>query len=89
MAEPPKRDAWPQVRRALIIFALLAGGIGVFSILGGRQGDFEAGLPGAIVGASAAAVVVVVELIGRRLTRKPPGADGKGGVETETQIGTL
>jgi hypothetical protein len=88
MAELQKRGAWPQIRRALIISALLAGGIAVLSLLGGREGDFEAGLPGAIVGASVGAVVVVVELIGRRLTRKPPAPDGKGGVETETQKGT-
>jgi hypothetical protein len=81
MAEAPQGSAWPQLRRGLVIFAILAGGMAVFSLIGGRRGDFEAGLPGAIVGGLAAAVVVGVELIGRRLARKQPGADGKGGAE--------
>jgi hypothetical protein len=70
MAEPPQGGAWPQFRRGLIIFAMLAGGMAVISFLGGRRGDFEAGLPGAIVGGLVAAVVGVVELIMWRLARK-------------------
>lgn len=72
---PPSQGAWPQIRRGLVIFALLAGGMAVLSLLGGRRGDFEAGLLGAIVGGLAGAVVVAVELIGRRLVRKRSAAD--------------
>jgi hypothetical protein len=46
MVEPPSSSAWLQIRRGLVIFALLAGGMAVISLLGGRRGDFEAGLLG-------------------------------------------
>jgi hypothetical protein len=77
MADPTPRSAWPQIRRGLVIFSLLAGGMAVISLLGGRRGDFEAGLLGAIVCGLAGAVVVAVELIGRRLARKQSAADGQ------------
>jgi hypothetical protein len=69
---------WPQIRRGLLIFALLAGVMAVASLFSGRRGDFEAGLPGAIVGGLVGAVVVAVELMVRRRGCKRSAEDDKG-----------
>jgi hypothetical protein len=82
MAEP-QGTVWPQLRRGLVIFAILVGGIVVLSLLGGRRGDFEAGLLGAIVVGLIAAVIGGVELIGWRLARRRPKEDRKGGTGPE------
>jgi hypothetical protein len=78
LAESPQGSLWQQLRRGLIILAVLAGGMAVICLIGGRRGDFAAGLLGAIAGGLAAAVVAGVELLGRRLARKQPKADENG-----------
>jgi hypothetical protein len=91
MADPPNARVWPQLRRALIILAVLAGGIAVLSLLSGRPGDFQAGLPGIVVGGLVAAIIVSVELIGRSLARRQPdpnrGKDSSPGPEANERKG--
>jgi hypothetical protein len=78
MAESPQGSVWPQLRRGLVIVAILAGGLALLSFIGGRRGDFAAGLVPGVIVAGLAAVVGGVELFVRRLARKQPGADAKG-----------
>jgi hypothetical protein len=69
MAESPP-SKWPERRRGLLLLVVLIGGMTLLSFASGRPGDFEAGMFGAVVGASIMALVAGVELLGRFLLRK-------------------
>jgi hypothetical protein len=64
---------WPKRRRGLLILVVLIGGMTVFSLARGRPGDVEAGLIGGVIGATIAAIVAGVELVGWFLIRKRRG----------------
>ena len=66
----PSRSGWPASRRALVLLAVLIGGMSLYSLLFVRRGDFAAGLVPGIIGAALAATVVLVEVTGRWLARR-------------------
>ena len=75
MTRSPQRGTGSQFRRPLITAAVLFGGMAVLSFLSRRPGDFEAGLVPGVVGAALVALVVVIELTGRRFIRKRRTSD--------------
>jgi hypothetical protein len=70
MAVPSSQNSGSQVKRALLLAAVLCGAMSTFSLLSGRPGDMEAGLIGAGLGGLFVGGVVAVELLGRSLVRK-------------------
>jgi ammonia channel protein AmtB len=67
---PSSQSNWPSIRRGLILMMFFFGVMSLYTLFLGRPGDFAGGLVGMVIGGTAGLVVVLVEGIGRWLSRR-------------------
>jgi hypothetical protein len=65
----PYQPNSPSIRRGLVLFLILMGGLTLLSLVTGRPGDAAAGFIGMVVGGAAALVVLAIERIGTWLAQ--------------------